>query len=171
MQWILELELIDHIKITLSLLLILIDWVIILSMPMMFKLVKTFSNKYIAKHAVVPEKNYLPEVYQTKGDPVADTKATEEPEQTLEDDLKRIRAEKAKKYGLIGIDDLRNMAKQLGQDGFKIKGYYKFDKPTLIEAIIQTEEFIEIEKAKDEASEAVDKAKDEVADEIMNDSD
>jgi hypothetical protein len=172
MDFLLKLELMEHLALTAKLLLLLIDWMIICSFPMMFKVVMTYTKKYLAKHGAVPSVNYLPESLADKAKRQEIENPTPElqPLSTFEDDMKRIREEKTRKYNLISIDDLRELAKDIGKSsGFRIKGYYKMDKPSLIEAIIQTEEIIEIEKAKEEASEAVDKAKEDSTDEIEND--
>ncbi len=176
MDFLLEMELMEHLALTAKLLLILIDFAIVCSIPMMFKVVKTFTNKYLAKHGQVPSINYLPESLADKAkreqqaNPSPEPTPETQPVSSIEDDMKRIRDEKTRKLNLISIDDLRERAKEIGQTtGFKIKAYYKMDKPSLIEAIIQTEEIIEVENAKDAASDAVDKAKQEASEEIEND--
>lgn len=169
MDWILELDVIDHLLIAFKLIIILVDFTIICSIPMMPKVINTYTKKFIQKHGVVPSVNYLPDYKK----PVVSDTPDELPEATkesnsLEDDMALIRADKTKAYEMLSIDKLRLRARDIGKTGFKIKNYYKMDKHTLIESIIQTEEYVAIEMANEEATELADKAKENISDEAVN---
>ena len=166
-----ELELVELFIFAVKLLIVLICWAIIASFPLVPKVVSFYIKKHLAKQQV-PSVNYLPDgtpKTQPAQTPPAETPKADDPVATpqteikesisLEDQMKRLREEKARRLGMLPIEQLRKAAQQCGKDGYKIKGYYKFDKPSLIEAIIQTQELMDIDKANDDAQEITDKAK------------
>lgn len=163
-----ELELVEMFIIAVKLLLALISFAIIASFPLVPKVVSFYIKKHLAKQQV-PSVNYLPDgtaknqpgqtpaVEIVKPDDHIEPKVDEP--KTLEEEMKRLREDKRRRLSMQSIEDLRKAAQQCGRDGYKIAKYYKLDKPSLIEAIIQTQEFIDIDKANEEAQDVTDKAK------------
>lgn len=163
-----ELELVEMFIMAVKLLMVLICWAILASFPLVPKVVIFHIKKHLAKQQV-PSVNYLPDgtpKIQPAQTPPAETPKAEDPKVapveesvSIEDEMKRLREEKARRLGMLSIEQLRKAAQQCGKDGYKIKSYYKLDKPSLIEAIIQTQEFMDIDKANDDGQEITDKAK------------
>ena len=149
-----EMELMQIAIFIIKLLLLFIVITIIATMPFIPKIVKTQINKWNARHGQVPSVNYLPEIVKKIDKSEEDEKVIDD-NSSIENDLENTRKEKREVYKDYSMEKLRKIAVELGQDGNKIKKYYRLDKETLVEAIIQTEEIVAIQKAYEESQEEI----------------
>lgn len=152
-----SLEIVDLILFLVKIIILAVMWTVIMTLPFIPKVLKTQINKWNQKHAHYPSVTYLPDG-KPKANPEQElnetndeTKAPEEQEKTFLEEVEAARSEKRLKYINYSIDKLRDMAKEVGKSGFKINKYYKLDKLSLIEAIVQAEDMIALEKAAEEA--------------------
>lgn len=160
MEWFFQMEIAEHVILLIKIVLLAIDFAVIASIPFLPKVIKTIINRWVAKHSHVPSVQYLPESAKPEEKLTSDVvpgKQAEPESTTIEEDLQKARDEKKRLYTTYSIDKLRLIARDFGKTtGFKINKYYKLDKPSLIEALIQAEEMVSIEKAAEEASEPLD---------------
>lgn len=156
-----QMELIQIVVFMIKLILLFISIAIVLTIPFLPKVILTQIKKINIKYGQMPSVNYLPDnvkkdVYEDKKNYIDEKKDNpNEVESSLENDIENTRKEKRLVYKDNSLEELREMAKELGASGTRIKKYYQLDKESLIEAIIQTEEMVSILKAAEEAEEEV----------------
>lgn len=154
-----EMEIVELLMVLVRIIILLVMWTALLSALFVPKIVKTFVNKWLIKNGHVPSVNYLPDKTDI---PDIDNKQVDS--ETTNDDLnmseqlEKIKNDRRDVLNKYNIDELRTMAKNFKEDGFKIAKYYNMDKPTLIAAIIETEYKITLEKSLDDVQNDIEKA-------------